>query len=493
MAITELALYGPMAGPLAGAVLALVLPRRVASVTSVLAAMVVLASGIVLASRTAGGDSVTGWLSRADALTAWMLIAVGAVATIACWASAYHLGHEARAGTLSGWSSRRYLVLVQLFGACMGVAVLAANLGVLWVAVEATTIVTAFLVGHKGSRASVEAAWKYVVLCSVGVGIAFLGTVCVSAAGRATGADGLTALDWAYLTEHAGELDPGLTRLAAGLVLLGFGTKAGLAPMHAWLPDAHSQAPAPVSALMSGVLLSVAFYAILRYKPIIDGSLGPGYVRTLLIVAALASLAVAAVLLIGQRDYKRLLAYSSIEHMGLIALGTAIGGKLALAAVLLHILGHGLAKAVAFCAAGQILNRVGSPLIEAVRGAVATAPGTAGIFGLAIVALLGLPPFALFASELGMVRAGFTAGYGWVVAAAFLLVLLAFSAIVRHGTGMLLGPPPATSPDATGAMRTARLAWVPRALGLAAAAGLGVWLGPARPLLERAAAIAAGQ
>jgi hydrogenase-4 component F len=286
-------------------------------------------------------------------------------------------------------------------------------------------------------------------------------------------------------------------RLAAGLVLLGFGTKAGLAPMHAWLPDAHSQAPAPVSALMSGVLLSVAFYAILRYKPIFDAVLGPGHVRTLLFVAALASLALAALLLIGQRDYKRLLAYSSVEHMGLIALGTAIGGRLALAAVLLHILGHGLAKAVAFCAAGQVQHRVGSPLISAVSGAVATAPATAGLFGLAVVALLGLPPFALFASELGMARAGFTAGYGVFVAAAFLLVLVAFAAIVRHGTGMLLGPAAAdrdrSTVDSTAPPYRPGLSWVPLAIGLLAAATLGVWLGPMRQMLEQAAAIAAGQ
>jgi hydrogenase-4 component F len=331
------------------------------------------------------------------------------------------------------------------------------------------------------------------VLCSVGVGIAFLGTVCISAAARETGAGGLTALDWVYLTEHAAELDPGLTRLAAGLVLLGFGTKAGLAPMHAWLPDAHSQAPAPVSALMSGVLLSVAFSAIIRYKPIFDAALGPDYVRTLLFVAALASLALAALLLIGQRDYKRLLAYSSIEHMGLIALGTAIGGRLALAAVLLHILGHGLAKAVAFCSAGQILHRVGSALISAVRGGVTSTPVIAGLFGLAVVALLGLPPFALFASELGLVRAGFAAGYGWAVGAAFVLVLVAFSAIVRHGAGMLLGSPGHSTVDQPATPYRVGLSWLPLVLGLIAAATLGVWLGPLGPLLEHAATIAAGE
>jgi hydrogenase-4 component F len=486
----DASLYGPFLAPLAGALLALLLPRWMAAVTSVLAALGVLASGIGLAAGTIRGASYDAGLVRADALTAWLVIAVGAVATIACWAGVHHLRDEARNGELTGWSATRYLVLVQLFLTCMSLAVLAANVGLFWVAVEATTIVTAFLVGHKGTRTSVEAAWKYVVLCSVGVGIAFLGTVCVYAAAISAGAGGgLAALDWTYLGEHAHGLDPGLMRLAAGLVLLGYGTKAGLAPMHAWLPDAHSQAPAPVSALMSGVLLSVAFYGILRYKAIFDVVLGTGYVRTLLFVAALLSLALAAALLIGQRDYKRLLAYSSIEHMGLIALGTAVGGPLALAAVLLHILGHGLVKAVAFCGAGQVLHRMGSPLIAAVRGAIGRAPASAALFGIAVVALLGLPPFPLFASELGLARAGFGTGFGWAVGLGLGLALVAFAAIVRHGAGMLLGAPePAQS---QGGARVS-VGALPLALGLVAAAVVGVWLGPFRPLLESAATIASG-
>jgi len=502
----ELALFGPVAAPVAGAVLAATLPRRVAAWTSVLAAAGLLAAGIALATGTVSrppgtaplhGVSVADGLLRADALTAWLVTAVGAVATVACWASVHHLDDQARAGELPKGSARRYLVLVQLFLACMSVAVLASNVGLFWVAVEATTVVTAFLVGHQRTRASIEAAWKYVVLCSVGVGIAFLGTICVYAAAIATAPDtagARAALDWTYLSEHGAQLDPSLMRLSAGLILLGFGTKAGLAPMHAWLPDAHSQAPAPVSALMSGVLLSVAFYGILRYKSIFDAALGPGYVRTLLLIAALGSLALAAVLLIGQRDYKRLLAYSSIEHMGLIALGTAIGGRLALAAVLLHILGHGLAKAVAFCGAGQLLHRTGSPLIAEVRGALSSAPTAAALLGVAVVALLGLPPFALFASELALARAGFAAGLGWAVALAFVLVLAAFAAIVRHAAGMLLGSTvdPLTV-DAEQPPHRPRpgLRWVPLVLGLIAAAALGVWLGPLQSLLDSAALIAA--
>jgi hydrogenase-4 component F len=254
--------------------------------------------------------------------------------------------------------------------------------------------------------------------------------------------------------------------------------------MHAWLPDAHSQAPAPVSALMSGVLLSVAFYAILRTKVIADAALGAGFARTLLVIVALASLAVAAALLLGQRDYKRLLAYSSIEHMGLLALGAAIGNTLALAAVLLHILGHGLGKSVLFLSAGQLHQAVGSSLISGVRGLTARAPLLAGAFALGLLALLGMPPFSLFASELGIARAGFAAGLGWAVAPALLLMLVIVAAVGRHARLMLLGG------ERGEAIALPRSVTVPLVAGLAACAVLGVTTGPLQSLLQAAASIA---
>lgn len=484
----SLALYLPLAAPIAAAGATVLLGRRVAAWVGVAGAVTILATGARLAATVHDGPDVTSGLLRADALTAFMLIVIGAVATIACWAGVHHLADEAPEPA----AARRYLILVQLFLAAMSLAVLADNLGVLWVAVEATTIVTAFLVGHRRSRASVEAAWKYVVLCSVGIGIAFLGTVCVYAAAVAAGAHGTTALNWTYLASHTAGLDPDLIRLAAGLILLGFGTKAGLAPMHAWLPDAHSQAPAPVSALMSGVLLSVAFYAIWRYKAVTDLVLGPGYTRTLLLVAALASLTVAAVLLIAQRDYKRMLAYSSIEHMGLIALGTAIGGRLALAAVLLHMLGHGLAKSTLFLGAGHILQATGTSRIGGVRALATRAPVLAGLVAAGILALIGFPPFSLFTSELAIARAGFTTGLGWLTAAAFVLVLVIAAALVAHISRMLLGP----SPDGPGAA-TARHslpadAVVTLVIALAVCAAIGISAAPLAHLLHLAADVLTG-
>ncbi|MGI8311806.1 proton-conducting transporter transmembrane domain-containing protein [Saccharopolyspora hattusasensis] len=233
---------------------------------------------------------------------------IGAVGLLSTVATPGYLRGEITAGWATSRTATRHSVLVQLFLAAMAVAVLAANLGVPWVAVEATTIVTAFLVGHRRTRAAVEAAWKYVVICSAGIALALLGTFLLNyAAAHAPGAPGL---ELAELAAHAAGLDPGVTRIAVVLLILGFGTKAGLAPLHAWLPDAHSQAPAPVSA-DSGVLLSVAFYAILRVKVVADAALGTGFTQVLLAVMALASLALAASLLLAQRDYKRMLAYCS--------------------------------------------------------------------------------------------------------------------------------------------------------------------------------------
>ncbi|MFH8621692.1 proton-conducting transporter membrane subunit [Streptomyces vietnamensis] len=447
--------------------------------------LTVLVCGALLASALPRGGALSacGGLLRADALTAWMLLVVGAVALIACAVLPSHLAGERP----SARDTALLNALVQAFLGAMCLAAVTANLGVLWVAVEAATIFTAFLVGHRHTRRSVEAAWKYVVICSAGIALAFLGTVLVSYAARQAGIDEAHALDWPTLVAHADALDPSVTRLGVSLVILGFGAKAGLVPLHAWLPDAYDQAPAPVSALMSGVLLSVAFSAILRYDVIADAALGDGWTRTLLAGIALLTLALATALLLAQRDHRRMLAYSSMEHMALIALGTAIGTPLARAAVLLHIAGHGLAKAVAFCASGHVLRLTGTTLVGRVRGLLARLPWLGGTFGLAVLALLGFPPFSLFSSELGIVRAGFAAGMGWATATALPLVLIAFAALAARTARMVLGPSPAPAPAPYGAGAV----W-PLVLGLVACAALGVTTGPLTDLLHDAAAAIGG-
>lgn len=487
---TTVLLYLPIGLPIGAAGVYAVSGWRRLTIGLALATTVLSFAGACLLAITVtrhGPQAAAGGWLRADALSAWMLLGVTAIPVLVCAASPDYLAGSETPPDHARW----YGIQLQLFIAAMSTAVLAGNLGVVWVAIEATTIVTAFLVGHHRTRTALEAAWKYVVICSAAIAIAFLGLVLLYFAARHAGLSGGAALNWTALRTHARALDPAVTRLAVGLALIGFGAKAGLVPLHAWLPDAHSQAPAPISALMSGVLLAVAFYTVLRIKNIADPALGVTFTRTLLLILALATLALTAIMLAGQRDYKRMLAYSSMEHMALVALAAAVGTQLAIAALLLHIAGHGLAKTVAFLSAGHILHLHNSSRISAVRALATRAPALAALFGLALLALLGLPPASLFASEIGIARTGIAAGLGWPIAIGYTLALIAFIAITVRGAAMLLGPPPepAPQPAVAGPHRLNLTAAAPMIVALAAVAVLGITLGPLTHLLSAAARI----
>jgi hydrogenase-4 component F len=480
----------PILAPLTAAALAAVLGWRplTASVT-VVAALCVLVTGVILGfTKGSGVHFAIANLFRADALSITMLIVIGTVGTLATWAGVGYIDAELTHGHTDAKGANLYGVLVPVFLAAMASAVLANNIGVMWVAIEATTVATAFLVGHRRTRAALEATWKYVVICSVGIALAFLGTVLLYFASLHAGATSGDALNIDVLLAHASRLDPAVTRLAAGLLLLGYGAKAGLVPFHTWLADAHSQAPAPVSALMSGVLLSVAFYALLRVKSVVDLAVGTGFLRTGLIIVGLLTLLIAASLLVVQTDFKRMLAYSSMENMGLVAVAAAAGTKLAIAALLLHVLAHGIAKTLVFLGSGQLQAAHDSTRISDVTGVLARSRmvGVTFLVGLAI--LLGLPPFAMFASELSISRALAGAHLGWVLGAALLLVVVAFAALVRNGSRMLLGPPNPGSPAIA----------VPRSVAAALVAGvvlsllLGLTVGPMLELFQTAATLLGG-
>ncbi len=456
--------------------------------TQLATSVVVLVLAIVLAIRVLD-DTTVGFAHgalRADALAAFMVLVVAIVAVLAVWSSIGYLDLELVAGETNPAGARLYGVLLPLFVAAMLLALLAGNAAVTWVAIEGTTVATAFLVGHRRNRHSLEASWKYVIIGSVGISLAFLGTIVVSYAARAAGAGSADALNWSTLTAIGGRLDPGAARLAGGLLLLGYGTKVGLAPMHTWLPDAHSQAPAPVSALMSGVLLAVAFSVLLRFKIIIDAALGPDYMRGLLFALALLSLAVAASLMIGQRDAKRLLAYSSIEHMGVLAFAAAVGTRLAAAALLLHVIAHALGKTAAFLAVGELPHADGTTRIAELRGLLARRPALGGCIAVAVIALLGFPPFGLFASEIALARAGFDANLGWATTAVFAVMLVASGALMFQAQRLLLGAPPGSQKPAAAPRATLM---VPLTAALVALALVGITLGPLQHLLDAAARV----
>jgi hydrogenase-4 component F len=480
----------PIAAPLAAAVLALVLGwRALTSSATVLAAFLILVSAVILGfnNRAQVRFGILN-LFRTDALSITMLIVIGTVGTLATMASIGYIDAELAHGHTDAKGANLYGVLVPVFLAAMASAVLANNIGVMWVAIEATTVATAFLVGHRRTRGALEATWKYVVICSVGIALAFLGTVLLYFASLHAGASSGDALNIDVLLAHASHLDPAVTRLAAGLLLLGYGTKAGLFPFHTWLADAHSQSPAPVSALMSGVLLSVAFYALLRVKSVVDLAVGTGFLRTGLIIVGLLTLLIAASLLLVQSDFKRMLAYSSMENMGLVAVAAAAGTKLAIAALLLHVLAHGIAKSLVFLGSGQLQAAHDSTEISDVTGVLVRSPmiGVTFLVGLAI--LMALPPFAMFASELSISRALADAGLGWVLGAALLFVVVAFAGLVRNGSRMLLGPPAPGSPAIP----------VPRSVSTALVTGvilslvLGLTVGPLLELFQSAATLLGG-
>lgn len=476
-----IALWIPLAVPLLLAGLSLLSgPTLIRRLSPLASSAAVLLSGVFLVGAVLQ-DQVpvgAGGLLRADALSAYMLTVVGAVGLVSTWGG---LGsRSADQGKFAG----SYEALVSVFLAAMSLAVLADNIGLMWASVEATTIATAFLVGHHRTRKSLEAAWKYVILGSVGVAIALLGIVLIYAASRGTGEP---TLSWLALSKAGLPLDPALVKAGGALAVLGFATKAGLAPMHSWLPDAHSQAPAPVSGLMSGVLLSVALYAILRIQAITDAVIGPDFLRIVLSIAGLLSLFVAAALLIRQRDFKRMLAYSSIEHMGLMALGAAVGAA-ALPAVFLYMLGHGLIKATLFVISGRILAVEGTPVITEVRALLVRRPGLAVPWLIAMAALVGFPPFGIFFSEVGIIMAGWSAGLGAVMSVALVLLLIIFASLTRLTIAMTIGPPvtPVTPDHSTHGPL------LPLILALATTAVVAFIAEPVGTLLVRAAAVLGG-
>ena len=420
-----------LAAPLLAAGVLAFTRDRLATVVHGVATLVTatLALGVSVAVvRETSLDALDGFL-RADALSAWMVALIGVVATLA----ALEAPHYARG------APRRFYPFFHLFVFTMLLAVTTDDVGFMWVAVEGTTLASVFLVNFERTRASLEASYKYVLICSVGIAVAFLGTVLIYFADVAQFGGAEHVLRWTTLRRLAPGLSPRTVEMAFVFLLVGYGTKAGLAPMHTWLPDAHSEAPAPVSAKMSGILLAIGVYAILRFKPIVDVAAGPAVARRLLLGLGLASIAVAAAFLWNPRNYKRMLAYSSVEHLGLVSLGLGFAGPWGIAGAMLHIANHALAKSVLFLLSGRIRSAYASIEIGAVRGLLARLPVTGPLFFAAMLALMGLPPFGLFVSEVMIFGAGFASGSIAVAVVALGLVVIAFAGLVRTLPRMLYG------------------------------------------------------
>jgi hydrogenase-4 component F len=484
--------------PVAAAIAAFWLPARTGGAVTAIAGTASFALVIALIPVASRHDR--SWLGviRIDALSVVFLLATGFL--YACVA-VYSIGYLRPAGTGSAPGpayARRFWAGLNLFAWSMLAAPMMSNLALLWIAIEITTIISALLVALEGTDGAAEAAWKYVLLASAGLAIALLGTIFMYYAGAHVLGQSYN-LAFSPLLQAAGRLPQPAVRLAFVLAVLGFGTKAGLFPVHTWLPDAHSQAPTPVSALLSGSLLAVSFYAILRYYQIAQSSLGPRFPRDVLLVFGVASLLLAALYLLDQRDYKRLLAYSSVEHMGILAIGVSFGVPIALAGVLLHVLAHAAAKGNAFMGAGVLVRKFGSKQISAVTGGLDLLPWSGPLFLAAILALSAMPPFGIFRSEFEIVAGGLAAADNTAAAVLVILVTVAFLGLSLAANRMLFTPlrlarrRPAAAASLT---RGEPSAWMvlPVLAGLVALLVLGLHPpGELTTLLDRAVAVISGQ
>lgn len=372
---------------------------------------------------------------RIDRFGAYVMCLIAVVATLAALAGVHYLAHGRKEGTVTPAGERTFSVFFPLFVLSMWTAAVADNLALLWIALEATTLSTTLLVAFDGSRGAIEAAWKYIIICSTGITLGLLGVLML--VHSASGADlGAAALTLSSLKAHAGQLSVPALKWAFVFLFIGIGTKVGFVPMHTWLPDAHSKTPSPISAMLSGILLNVAFAVILRAKSIVDAANGSAnWSSTILLVFGLASIALPAFIMLVQKNYKRMLAYSSIEHMGLMAFAVGLG-PLGVIPAVIHMAGHAFAKPALFVGAGEMLHEYKSTRIEDVQDFIGRRPKSGALFFLALLALLAAPPSALFVSEFLLAGYGMTRHPLLTVVVLTLLVIVAFG-MMRSVVGIL--------------------------------------------------------
>jgi hydrogenase-4 component F len=382
--------------------------------------------------------------------------------------SASYIAHELEIGRLTTTNLRFYHAMYQALMFSMNLALLASNIGLMWVAVELATMTTVLMVGMYRTHAALEAAWKYFILGSVGIALALFGTILVYMAAQPVIGEGYESMVWSTLLQNAGKLSPDLLNVAFVFLMLGYGTKVGLAPLHAWLPDAHAEGPTPISAVLSGLLLNVALYAVLRFKMLLSAApnaISPG---PLMVVLGLVSLIFAAFMLYRRRDIKRMFAYSSIEHMGIITFAFGMGGALANFAGLLHMTMHSLTKSAIFFAVGHIAQAKGTQQITEIRGLTESHPALGWGLVIGVVAIAGMPPLGIFMSEFLVVSSTFAREPLLAVPLVFGLIV-GFGALMLRLTDVAFGEP-------TGQTAPVEASYVPLYSHLVLVACAGIYL-----------------
>jgi hydrogenase-4 component F len=440
-------LLSTLAVPLITAVLGIApFPRWLKEVNLVAGLAITLALSIATAGLFLGGSTPAAFdeALRVDGLSALVLVLSAFVGLLA---GAYSVGYlrrnEAR-GLVTPWRRREFDALVPLYVFAMLLVSVSNNLGILWIAVEVTTLVSVFAVAFHNRDTSLEAAWKFLVLGSLGLAFALLGTVLLFASGRGLLGEGMESLNWTQLVALAGQLHPLTLKLGVVFALVGYGTKAGLAPMHTWKPDAYREAPSPAGVLMAVGMLNGAMYCLLRIHLIAKAALGPAFSGGLLLALGLLSVAVATPFILIQWNLKRLLAYSSIEHVGIMAVGLGLGTEAATFGALLHMTYHTLAKPLAFFSAGTLAQlHASSDFDEIGPGTLARTPVASVLFLLAAVIMTGSPPFGLFFSEMTILQAGFAGPHTAAVGAFLACLVLLFCGFLYQAGRLVLGEGPA--------------------------------------------------
>ncbi|HRQ65242.1 MAG TPA: hydrogenase 4 subunit F [Xanthomonadaceae bacterium] len=419
------------------AVLALVPGYRLSARLNVLSCLLTLMAAASLLIR----PSATGPYLLVDDLNIVFLVLNTFVAFTTSVFSASYIAHELESGRLTPLHLRFYHAMYQVLLFAMNLALAANNLGLMWVAIELATLTTVLMVGIYRSHEALEAAWKYFILGSVGIALALFGTILVYMAAQPVVGEGSAGMVWTVLMEHVAGFDPALLNIAFVFLLLGYGTKVGLAPLHAWLPDAHAEGPTPISAVLSGLLLNVALYAVLRFKLLLAGHPEALAAGPLLVTMGLSSLLFAGFMLYRRRDIKRMFAYSSIEHMGIIAFAFGMGGPLANFAGLLHMTMHSLTKSAIFFAVGHIAQVKGTQKIADIRGLTASHPLLGWGLVVGVVAIAGMPPFGIFMSEFLVVTSTF-ARAPLLAIPLVLGLLVGFGALLLRVHGLAFGLAP---------------------------------------------------
>jgi hydrogenase-4 component F len=468
-----------LAVPLVAALLCLATRSRAAWEGINLFAFAVIAGlaawlGIEVA-RQAGAAPVTalGGFLRADALSA---VVIGLTAFVGLACSIYAVGyfrHDLQQGRINETQLRHYYVLTPLFVFAMLLAPLADNLGVMWVAIESTTLASVLLVTFYNQKTSFEAGWKYIIIGSVGISLALFGTVITySSAVGVLGEHAAQGMSWSVLVEIADKFNPTAMRLAFVLVLLGYGTKAGLAPMHTWKPDAYAEAPVPAATMLGAGFINCAIYSIMRFDVLAEKCLGHDFPSELLIGFGVFSILLAAPFVLVQRNFRRLLAYSSIDHAGIMVAAIGFGGRLGALGAMLHMVFHAVSKPLMFFSAGNVQQHFGSPYFRKVHGVVHTLPWTGGLFLLATFAVTGTPPFSIFQSEFTALSAALASDHPWAAGLFVLGVVTVFVGFLVHMSRMNLGSAQEAGPPAR------ECPWKLGAMLLVAAVivGFGFWL-----------------